>query len=70
MFCEICSQENICQLIPGKGPNIWDTFCHVKGNVKNDECGDVACNSYHHIDEDIELLKNLGVSNYFGSNIV
>lgn len=48
----------------GKGPSIWDTFCHVGGNVHNNDTGDVACNSYHKIEEDVALLKNLGVGYY------
>ena len=45
----------------GRGPSIWDTFSHVKGNIENDDTGDVACDSYHNYHQDIELLKELGV---------
>ena len=33
----------------GKGPNIWDDFCHdpAANNIKNRDTGDVACDSYH-----------------------
>ncbi|XP_073245033.1 cytosolic beta-glucosidase-like [Porites lutea] len=48
----------------GKGPSIWDTFCHIGGKIHNNDTGDVACDSYHKIDEDIALLKNLGVGYY------
>lgn len=48
----------------GKGPSIWDTFTHQDGNIHNNQNGDIACDSYHKIDEDIALLKNLGVSHY------
>lgn len=27
--------------------------------------GDIACNSYYKLDEDVNLLKDLGVSNKF-----
>ena len=45
----------------GKGVNIWDTFCHVGGNIENDDTGDVACDSYHKYEEDVQLIKHLGV---------
>lgn len=48
----------------GKGPSIWDTFCHTPGKVLNGDTGDVACDSYHRMDEDIALLKDLGVQAY------
>ena len=31
----------------GKGESIWDTFTHEGGNVRNNDTGDVACDSYH-----------------------
>ena len=50
----------------GKGPNIWDDFCHEVGgtHVLNGDNGDVACDSYHRIDEDIALMKAHGVQAY------
>ncbi|CAH1801974.1 unnamed protein product [Owenia fusiformis] len=50
--------------VSGKGLNIWDTYCHVGGNVNNNDTGDVACDSYNKYDEDIKLMKELGVSHY------
>ncbi|NXU52243.1 LPH hydrolase, partial [Turnix velox] len=48
----------------GKGPSIWDNFTHIPGNIKNNDTGDVACDSYHKVEEDIYLLRALGVKNY------
>jgi beta-glucosidase len=48
----------------GRGPSIWDRFCHTPGNVVNDETGDVACDHYHHWQADLRLLKSLGVNAY------
>lgn len=50
----------------GKGRSIWDDFCHeVDGHhIKNDDNGDIACDSYHRIDEDIALMKAHGVKAY------
>ena len=50
----------------GKGRNIWDDFCHeVNGShIKNGDSGDVACDTYHRIAEDIALMKAHGVKAY------
>ncbi|KFP32576.1 Lactase-phlorizin hydrolase, partial [Colius striatus] len=48
----------------GKGPSIWDNFTHVPGNIKNNDTGDTACDSYNKVEEDIYLLRALGVKNY------
>ncbi|MFA9558374.1 GH1 family beta-glucosidase [Evansella sp. AB-rgal1] len=48
----------------GRGPSIWDTFSKTPGKVLNGDNGDVACDSYHRYEEDIELLKELGVDVY------
>ncbi|XP_032335258.1 lactase-phlorizin hydrolase isoform X1 [Camelus ferus] len=48
----------------GKGLSIWDTFSHTPLKIENNDTGDVACDSYHKIAEDVVALKNLGVSHY------
>ncbi|KAM3590617.1 uncharacterized protein V6R79_012782 [Siganus canaliculatus] len=48
----------------GKGPSIWDTFCHEKGNVFGDHSGDVACNSYGLWEKDLECIQQLGLTHY------
>lgn len=49
----------------GKSPNIWDTFIHKNPEkIKNRDNADVACDSYHKYEEDIELLNSLGVNHY------
>ena len=45
----------------GKGPSIWDTFGHTPGKVHNDIPGDVACDSYHRYQDDIDLMSRLGL---------
>ncbi|XP_028330067.1 cytosolic beta-glucosidase [Gouania willdenowi] len=47
-----------------KGPSIWDTFCHEKGRVFEDQNGDVACNSYELWDKDLECIHQLGLTHY------
>ncbi|CAM4509965.1 beta-glucosidase [Paenibacillus endophyticus] len=48
----------------GRSASIWDTFAKTPGKVLNGDNGDVACDSYHRVDDDIRLLKELGVSVY------
>ncbi|XP_006820740.1 cytosolic beta-glucosidase-like [Saccoglossus kowalevskii] len=48
----------------GKGPSIWDTYSHQDGRIYNNHNGDVACDSYHKINEDVEMLKSLNVTHY------
>src|SRR5262245_30862119 len=48
----------------GKGPSIWDTYAHTKGNIKNDDTGDVANDHYHRYKEDVKLMKDLGATAY------
>ena len=48
----------------GKGPSIWDTFAHTPGRIKNNDNGDVACDSYHRYPEDVALVKALGLKSY------
>ena len=45
----------------GRGLSIWDTFSHTSGNIRNNDTGDVACDSYHRYGEDINLLRSLKV---------
>lgn len=44
----------------GKGPSIWDEFTHKKGNVEENQNGDVAADFYHRYEEDIALCKEMG----------
>ncbi|XP_039198279.1 lactase-phlorizin hydrolase [Crotalus tigris] len=48
----------------GKGPSIWDNFTHTSGKIKNNNTGDVACDSYNKVDEDLYLLRALKVKSY------
>ncbi|XP_075140639.1 lactase/phlorizin hydrolase-like isoform X1 [Leptodactylus fuscus] len=48
----------------GKGLSIWDKYTHSVGRISNDENGDVACDSYNRVDQDLQLLKDLKVSHY------
>ena len=48
----------------GRGPSIWDTFSHTAGRTFNGDDGDVTCQHYRFIDDDLELMKQLGLRAY------
>jgi len=48
----------------GKGENIWDHYCHRPSTIRNGDTGDTACDAYHHLHEDITLIKALGLKAY------
>jgi beta-glucosidase len=48
----------------GRGASIWDTFSHTPGKVRGGDTGDIACDSYHRIEDDLDLLSALGVGAY------
>lgn len=48
----------------GGGASIWRTFTHTPGKIAYGDNGDIACDSYHRWEEDIALLKELGVAAY------
>jgi len=50
--------------VGGRGPSIWDTFSKTPGKVLEGDTGDIACDHYHRWEEDIALLKRLGVTSY------
>lgn len=60
----------------GRGPSIWDTYCHatptqggpgfnpIKPNVFQGHTGDVACDHYHKYKEDVAIMKSIGLQAY------
>nr|XP_057925026.1 cytosolic beta-glucosidase isoform X1 [Doryrhamphus excisus] len=48
----------------GKGPSIWDTFCHEGGRVWGEQTGDVSCNSYELWEKDLACIRRLGLTHY------
>jgi beta-glucosidase len=48
----------------GRTPSIWDTFSRVPGKVVNGDTGDIADDHYHRLDEDLDLMKRLGLEAY------
>ncbi|MCW2736998.1 GH1 family beta-glucosidase [Nocardioides sp.] len=48
----------------GRTPSIWDTFSRVPGAVLAGDTGEVACDHYHRMPADVDLLADLGATSY------
>lgn len=48
----------------GRGPSIWDTLCRRPGAIADGSNGDVACDHYHRLESDLDLIQSLGVNTY------
>ncbi|MDF0513695.1 GH1 family beta-glucosidase [Agromyces sp. H3Y2-19a] len=48
----------------GRTPSIWDTFSRTPGRTWNGDTGDVACDHYHRLDADLDLMASLGLEAY------
>jgi beta-glucosidase len=44
--------------------SIWDRFSHTPGKINDGKTGDIACDHYHRYEEDIALMRNLGLKAY------
>jgi beta-glucosidase len=50
--------------VDGRGPSVWDTFAARPGTVRDASDGSTACDSYHRVEEDLDLVARLGASWY------
>lgn len=48
----------------GRGPSIWDDFCHTAGNTAGGATGDIACDHYHRYLEDVAIMAEMGIDAY------
>lgn len=48
----------------GKGPSTWDVFCRIPGKTVAGDTGEVACDHYHRVSEDVALMRELGLRAY------
>ncbi|MCG0237735.1 MAG: GH1 family beta-glucosidase [Firmicutes bacterium] len=48
----------------GRGESIWDRFAHTPGKTYQGQTGDVACDHYHRWEEDVALMRELGLRGY------
>jgi beta-glucosidase len=48
----------------GKGKSIWDVFSHLEPSRTNGDSGDMACDHYNRMTEDVKLMASYGVDVY------
>ncbi|HXH80615.1 GH1 family beta-glucosidase [Nocardioides sp.] len=48
----------------GRTPSIWDTFARIPGAVVNGDTGDVACDHYRRMPQDVALMRDLNLNAY------
>ena len=48
----------------GAGPTHWDTWAATPGNTANAEHGGLACDHYHRLENDLDLIAGLGADVY------
>jgi len=48
----------------GRGLSVWDTFSHTEGKVANRHTGDVACDHYNRVEQDVAMMADLGLQSY------
>jgi len=51
-------------LADGAGPSIWHRFAHTPGCVERGDTGDVACDHYRRLRDDVALMRELGLTAY------
>lgn len=48
----------------GKGLSVWDMMCRQPGKIFSGHTGEVACDHYHRYEEDVALMKEIGLQAY------
>ena len=51
-------------LADGAGVSNWHRFAHTPGRVRNGDTGDLACDHYRRMPEDVALMRRLGLNAY------
>ena len=51
-------------LADGAGPSIWQRFAHTPGQTTNGDTGDIATDHYHRVEDDVRLMRELGLAAY------
>jgi beta-glucosidase len=51
-------------LADGAGPSIWHRFVRTPGRVAGGDTGDVACDHYRRMHEDVALMRDMGLTAY------
>lgn len=48
----------------GKGPSVWDRMARWPGKVRQGDTGNTACDHFHRYEEDIQIMKDIGLHAY------
>lgn len=48
----------------GRSASIWDEFCRRPGVIADGSYGDIACDHYHRLESDLDLIARLGAPAY------
>ena len=48
----------------GKGQSIWDRYVRLPDRILNGDTGNTACNHYHLMPDDVNLMKEIGLLSY------
>ena len=48
----------------GRGLSVWDMMCRNPGKVCDGHTGEVGCDHYHHWQEDVGIMKAMGLQAY------
>ena len=48
----------------GKAPSVWDYFVRIPGKTFKATTGDKAVDHYHHYQEDVRLMAEMGLKTY------
>lgn len=48
----------------GKGLSVWDVYAEREGKVYGGHTGDVACDHYHRLEEDLDIMAEIGLKAY------
>lgn len=48
----------------GRGPSVWDMLCRRPDAILEGHTGDVGCDHYHRMEEDVQLMAEIGLRAY------
>lgn len=48
----------------GKGPSIWDAFTQTPGKIAEGHHGNISCDHYHRLEQDVEMMAAMGLKAY------
>jgi beta-glucosidase len=48
----------------GRGMSVWDMMCRKHGAIWGGHTGDIACDHYHRMSDDVALMREIGLQGY------